>query len=155
MVECPAPADHPVQCTVNVRVAVVFLGVVTLTKCEPVATPLPMTKLTVSDVGVVKAEVIVAVILVFAVVPWPLMLIGVPAVVKLVPVKVTVTVAPRPPNVGEMLVSVATGGLDIVKVCGPLVPPAGVTVTFLTPPLLSEAVGAITKLAVTCWASTN
>src|SRR5882757_1993342 len=99
------------QFTVNVRVAVVFLGVVTLAKREPVAAPLVITKLATSCVGV--ADVMVHVT------PEPLMLIAVPAVVKLVPVKVTVTGAPpRAPDVGEMPVSVARGGFDIVNVCG-------------------------------------
>src|SRR5882757_5107128 len=140
------PGRPSVQFTVNVLVAVVFLGVVTLTKREPVAAPLVITKLATSCVGV--ADVMVDVT------PVPLMLIDVPAVVKLVPVKVTVTVVPCVPDVGEILASVAVGGLDIVKVREPLVPPAVVTVTFLAPPLLSEALGSITRLAVTCVEST-
>lgn len=81
-----------------------------------------------------------------AVTPPPEMLIDVPAVVKLVPVKVTVAVVPCAPDVGEIPVRVGGGGFDTVKVREPLVPPAVVTVTFL---LLVLALGAITKLAVT------
>src|ERR1700722_13001345 len=140
------PRQPSVQFTVNVLVAVVFLGVVTLTKREPVAAPLVITKLATSCVGV--ADVMVGVT------PVPLMLIDEPVVVKFVPVKVTFTVVPCVPDVGEILVSVAVGGLEIVKVREPLVPPAVVTVTFLAPPLLSEAFASTTKLAVTCVAST-
>jgi hypothetical protein len=140
------PGRPSVQFTVNVFVVVVFLGVVTLTKREPVAAPLVITKLATSCVGV--ADVMVGVT------PVPLMLIDEPVVVKFVPVKVTFTVVPCVPDVGEILVSVAVGGLEIVKVREPLVPPAVVTVTFLAPPLLSEAFASITKLAVTCAAST-
>src|SRR6267142_6357840 len=143
------PGRPSVQFTVNVLVAVVFLGVVTLTKREPVAAPLVITKLATSCVGVADVTV--------GVTPVPLMLIDVPAVVKLVPVKVTVTVVPRAPEVGAMLVSVGVAGLVSVKSTLPVVPPAVVTETLSTrrPKTSSEALGSITKFAVTFVALTK
>src|SRR5260221_14197273 len=131
------PGDYSVQFTVKVRVLVVFLGVVTFTNCVPSVAVLGMTKLATIFVGVRDVM--------GSVMPSPT-LIDVPAVVKLVPVKVTVTVVPWVPDAGAMLASVACPGLLTVNVRAPLVPPAVVTVTFLPP---KPAAGSTTKLAVT------
>lgn len=68
------------------------------------------------------------------------------AVVKLVPVMVTLTDVSRAPEVGEMLVIVGAGGAWTVKVTPPVVPPGVVTVIDLAP---TVAPAAIANVAVT------
>ena len=77
----------------------------------------------------------------------PLTVTVVAPTAKLVPISVIATVAPWMPSFGVTLVSVGApgGGRPIVKIRGPLVPMAVVTVTVREP---SAAAGSITKLAV-------
>ena len=79
--------------------------------------------------------------------PPPVIEIVSPDGVKLAPVSVTVTEVPRVPLFGLIDVSVGAGGLATVNVKLLLVPPEVVTVTFLVPTAVPEA---IVNVAVSC-----
>jgi hypothetical protein len=72
-------------------------------------------------------------------------------VVKLVPVRVTGTLAPRRPELGVIDVSAGTDGATTVKVAALVVPAGVVTVTLRAE---SVAVGAMVRVAVTVVAAT-
>jgi hypothetical protein len=73
------------------------------------------------------------------------------APVRLVPVNVTVTAAPRPPDIGLIDVSVGAGGAVTVKVTGLLTPPGVDTLTLraLVAALLAMARFALTVVSLT------
>jgi hypothetical protein len=74
------------------------------------------------------------------------------AAVRLVPVRVTGTAAPRLPELGAIEDRVGAGGVVTVNVTALLVPPAATTVTFL---VARGALAAIVKVAVTVVAFTT
>jgi hypothetical protein len=126
--------------TVNGWVPLVPPGVVTLTLCAVKPAVLVITKFAVICVALTTVTPP-------AVTPTPLMLIVVPVVVKLVPVRVTATVVPRAPVFGATEVRVGVGGVDTVKGTVFDVPfPVTVTLTLCTP--LELEAGAMVKVAV-------
>jgi hypothetical protein len=122
---------------VNVAVLLVPLAVVTVTLCAP----------TVALAAIVKVAVIDVLLTTFTlltVTPVPLTATEAP-LIKFVPVSVTSTELPWPPEFGLTLVNAGAGGADTVNVFALLVPLAVVTVTLRAP---SVAFRAIVNVAV-------
>jgi hypothetical protein len=115
-------------------------GLVTVTFLGVRAAPDVMAKVAVSCVPVALA------VMPLTVTPLPDTATVVPVAVKLVPTRVTATAVPCRPEMGEIEVNVAVGGLTTVNVSVLLVPPGAVTVTVLG---VSPAVAVIVKFAVT------
>src|ERR1039457_4748437 len=96
-------------------------------------------------VNVVVICVVLTTVTALTAIPEMLVRTAAPAT-KLVPVRVTGTVAPGAPNAGAIVLSVGGGGLT-VKTTGALVPALVVTVTFAAP---SVALAAMGNVAVIC-----
>src|ERR1022692_4144322 len=96
-------------------------------------------------VNVVVICVVLTTVTALTAIPELLVRTAAPAT-KLVPVRVTGTVAPGAPNAGAIVLSVGGGGLT-VKTTGALVPALVVTVTFAAP---SVALAAMVNVAVIC-----
>jgi len=128
--------------TVNVTPPLVPPGVVTVTFRPPVAALPLMAKLAVIEVALTTLTPL-------TVTPVPDTVIAV-AFVRLVPVRVTGTVAPCKPVPGLIVVNVGAGIIATVNVTGLLVPPGVVTVTFLALRVaaLRMAMFAVTEVAL-------
>jgi len=127
-----------VLATVNVTLLLVPLGVVTVTFRAPRAAVPPMAKLAVMEVEL-------ATVTPLTVTPVPDTLTAL-APVRLVPVRVTGTVAPCMAAAGLIAVSVGAETIITVNVTLLLVPLGVVTVTFLAP---VAALPPMARLAVT------
>jgi hypothetical protein len=123
--------------TVNVTVPVVPPGVVMLTVLAVRAAPDEITKFAVTEVELATA-------ILFTVMPVPDTVMAV-APVRRVPVRVTPTVVPAVPLVGEIEESVGVGAVT-VKVTVPVVPAGVVMLTVLA---VRAALEGIVKVAVT------
>src|SRR5947209_7940930 len=124
--------------TLNVTAPLVPPRVVTVTFLLPVTVAGPMVKVAVTCVSLTATTLLT-------------LMLAAPGftdvvVASAVPVRVTFTVAPRRPELGDIELSVGAGGVVTVKVTTLLLPTAVVRVTFFTP---STVPGAITNVAVT------
>jgi hypothetical protein len=129
---------------VNGRVLLVPPGVVMPRFLIPSGASLEMFRVAVTCVGETTVRLVTGIRA-----PTP---VTAKAPVRLVPVKVTVTLVPRAPEMGEIDVSVGAGGAVTVNVTGLVIPPGVDTRTFLA---VVAAVLLIVNVAVTAVALTT